>query len=294
MDEYKQFIEENWGLSCVSINNTIKSKGDRMLLIIKSTEGRFVLKAFGSSLSEDEINRNTFALSYMVDKEHLLTPKILTTVDGKFYSKYNDRFIYIMEYVEGKQLNETVEDEYLLGQAAARLHAISDYPIHSSLVVPERIQNMYNRFHDYSFKRKYDDVVSSLPNFDLLKQSFIHTDIGPHNALKSTDGQIIFIDLDDAGKGSTYIDIGYPLITQFVRYHDSDRIGFNFELAKAFYKGYFSKSDMSNSDREFIFYGAVFMQLMYMPSYGENGILPMWNILDYAVTNKEKLLSAML
>ncbi|MCJ7841968.1 phosphotransferase [Lederbergia sp. NSJ-179] len=287
------FIEELWGLKNVTAIRDIKAKGNRIVKIINSEEGRFVLKAFDPSLSEQQIKHYTSVLSYLGANEHRVSPNILKTIDGKLYKRHNSRYMYMMEYVYGDHLQENSEDEYALGQLSSLLHKIHDFPIKSGLNVEERIENMYRRFHNYPFKKEYDQIIKSLPNFNSLRQSFIHSDIGPHNAIRTYEGNVVFIDLDDAGNGSTFIDIGYPLITQFIRYKDSGELAFNVENARAFYKGYFSRMEMSIKEKEYIFDGAVFMQLMYMPSYGENAVEAMWKILKYSLDNQDKILSVL-
>lgn len=155
------------------------------------------------------------------------------------------------------------------------------------------IENMYQRVHEYPFKKEYDRVVGSLPNFDEYKKAFIHTDIGPHNAILNKEGKVIFIDYDDAGRGSIYIDAGYPLITQFVRYQKTGELKFDYNNAKAFYDGYLSKQKLDIKEKELIFNGAVFMQLMYMPCFGEEGVKPMWDILSFALKNRDKIMSVL-
>ncbi|MBS4201702.1 phosphotransferase [Bacillus sp. FJAT-49732] len=286
------FIEEFWGLKNVNVIRVIKAKGNRMVKIINSKEGMFVLKGFDPSLSEQLIKHYTSALSYLGACQYRLSPHILKTIDGKLYKKYQSRYMYIMEYIAGNQLKETIEDEYALGQASASLHMIKDYPYHSGINIDERIENMFRRFYNYPFKKEYDNIIKSLPNFNSLRQSFIHSDIGPHNAVKSSEDKVVFIDLDNAGNGSTFIDIGYPLITQFVRYQNGE-LTFNIENARAFYQGYYSRMDMNIKEKEHIFHGAIFMQLMYMPSYGENAVEDMWGILKFAMENNELLFSVL-
>ena len=48
----------------------------------------------------------------------------------------------------------------------------------------------------------------------MLDQCFVHTDIGPHNTMLKSDGKVMFIDLDDTGIGSRYLDLGWPFIMQ--------------------------------------------------------------------------------
>jgi hypothetical protein len=109
--------------------------------------------------------------------------------------------------------------------------------------------------------------------------------------MKKYNGQLIFIDLDDAGIGSKYIDLGYPLICQFVRFHNS-KLKFDELNAIAFYRGYQLNHLLNEDEIELTFQGAVFMQMMYMNSFGDNAIDAMWSILEYGLNNKELLKSA--
>jgi Ser/Thr protein kinase RdoA (MazF antagonist) len=239
VDNCKKLLEEHWSLTGITDITAVEAKGNREIRIVHSSEGVSVLKVFDPSLPEKQIGDYTRVLRFLQVSKHALAPALFPTTSGPLYIKHEQRFMYLMEYIAGRQLQETVEDEYALGRAAASLHRISSCPIKASIDVKDRIRDMYARFHDYPFKKEYDRIIESLPNFDTLTQSFIHTDIGPHNAIMSAEGRIVFIDLDDAGQGSTMIDAGYPLITQFIRYYRSTaEIRFDAALAEAFYKGY--------------------------------------------------------
>lgn len=83
--------------------------------------------------------------------------------------------------------------------------------------------------------------MARLPDFDAYRQCFIHTDIGPYNAMRDDAGRIVFIDLDDSGIGSQYVDLGWPFISQFVAYDKQTRqMSYKLEIAKAFLEGYCS------------------------------------------------------
>lgn len=293
MESITLALQERWGLRDVQIAGKIESKGSRSIYIVESCEGKFALKQFAPSLSEDNIRQYTHAMLHMQASRLKLSPALCTTMAAELYIRHNDTYMYLMEYVEGEPLRETPEDEYDLGQASALLHTIIDYPYESGLNVRERIVNMYDRFHDYPFKREYDLIVDALPDFDAYRQSFIHTDIGPHNAMRAADGRIVFLDFDDAGSGSPLIDAGYPLICQFVRFQEDGSIRFDAANAQAFYAGYLSQMALSEREKEIVFDGAVFMQLMYMPCYGDEGVLPMWKLLQYALEHKGELLASM-
>lgn len=289
LDEIASF----WGFNNIIIKKTFEAKGGRSVDLISTEQGDFILKVFNTDIGKKQISKFTLALQYLNNKNIKLSPKVIESQTKQLYSKFCDRYVYLMEYVEGRQLNEVPEEEYALGQAAAVLHTYDDYCIESELNTNAITKDMYQRFYEYPFKKEYDKVVEMLPDFDNYKKAFIHTDIGSHNAILSKEGKIIFVDFDDAGRGSIYIDAGYPLITQFVRYQKNGELKFNYDNAKAFYEGYFSKQKPNLKEKELIFHGAVFMQLMYMPCYGEEGVKPMWEILNFALKNRDRIMSAL-
>jgi len=122
------------------------------------------------------------------------------------------------------------------------------------------------------------------------------------NALKNKNGEIVFLDFDDAGNGLLFTDLGYPLITQFVQFvgredggpvPDPEKLYFKYDEAKSFYDGYCSVTEMTNDDKELIFWGAVYMQLVYMPVFGDDAVPYLWKILEYAMNNKNILMAAL-
>lgn len=294
MDSHLSKVADIWGFQSVKLMKDIEVKGGRVVQLLTTERGDFVFKSFDVSTDKEHIEKFTLALDYLGNREVKLSPKLLKTKNQGLYTQIDGRYAYIMEYIEGRQLSETPEDEYLLGQASALLHSLVDYEADSILDTNECTKNMRDRFSDYSFKEEYDKVVASLPDFNNYRKAFIHTDIGPHNAMMDKDGRIIFIDLDDAGRGSIFIDAGYPLITQFVRYQENGELKFNAVGAEAFYKGYFSGIKLTKDEKELLFYGAVFMQLIYMPVFGEEGIVPMWGILKFAIDHKEELMAVLM
>lgn len=291
-DELKN-IAESWGFKTISIKKNMDARGGRTVDLISTEQGDFIAKTFHVSCSEERIRKYTLALEYLNNKSTKLSPKIIINQNNGLFERINDRYIYLMEYIEGEHLQEVPEHEYALGQASAVLHSFTDYSLESTIDVSKQIEDMYKRFTEYPFKKEYDSIIHGLPNFKLHKQAFIHTDIGPHNAMLDKQNNVIFVDFDDAGKGSVFIDAGYPLITQFVRYQKSGELAFNEANAKAFYEGYFSKAKLDAKEKELLFHGAVFMQLMYMPCFGEEAVLPMWRILKYAMDNKERIMTAL-
>lgn len=298
----EKVIEQKWGLSNIAISRILQKTGERIIYLIEAREGTFVLKVFHPELTLNEIERYTDVLLFFESIGYRHAPKIIRSLDNSAFTKIEDRFIYLMEFIKGLEVSETQEDEYKLGRALAELHNIKGYAYGSNIDISKHINKMLTRFNEYPFKNEYDSIVKSLPDFTKLKQSFIHTDICPLNALKSSNGEIIFIDFDDAGNGCIFIDLGYPLITQFIQYEnrkagqtppDINKIYFNFKMAKSFYDGYFSVNPMTDNDKKLIFDGAIFMQLTEMPLFGEEAVPYLWRETTFALENKALLLEAL-
>ncbi len=119
---------------------------------------------------------------------------------------------------------------------------------------------------------------------------FIHTDVGSHNARLNDEGQVVFIDLDDAGYGPKYLDLGWPFIMQFVDYNKkSGEMKYRFDLAKGFLEGYFSDNPIEEEVYDQLWHGAIYMHVSYMEVYGPEAVDALWKILKFGLDNKDRL-----
>ena len=302
MSTLEKFIEEKWGLSEVTLIEALQKNGGREVFCLNASEDMLVVKLYHPALTEAEIQSHTDALLFLNESRFRHAPSLVKMVDGGLYTRHNGRFLYVMKYVQGRKLTENSLDEYSLGVTLARLHRIQNYWQSANLDTQVEKKKMLSRFGDYGFKEDYDRVVQRLPDFEKARQCFIHTDICPSNALRSMDGEIVLLDFDDAGHGSPYLDVGYPLITQFVKYRNRvagqnppnpDDLYFDREAARAFYGGYLSTTPLCEEERQLVFQGAVFMQLLYMPLFGEDAVPYLWRELDYALKNQGVLLDVL-
>lgn len=293
MDNLLNQVREIWGFKKAELIKAIRSGISKKIYLIETNEGKFILMGFGPTHSEESFLKYISILEYLENKSVKLAPKILKNKDCSPYTKVDDKLICIMEYIDGRTLKENPEDEYRLGQASALLHSFDDFKIESSIKVSKTIENAYKKLMDCPNKGKYYKIIDLLPNFYDYKQGFIHTDIVPHNAIINKSNDVVFIDFDRAGKGPIYIDAGFPLITQFVRFHGPRDLRFNYENAKAFYSGYSSIAKLETKDKQLIYDGAVFWQLMHMPSYKQEEENNMFEILKFAVEHKDLLISVL-
>ena len=290
MMEYTSMIEtvlKNWELDNPEIKERFNDNSPRLIFRIHTCSQDYVLKGQPCSISEDTVKSNVSAHLFLGNKNGM-APKVYPTKTREFYISDQGYWFYLMEFIEGRQMEETPEDEYKIGQAARKLHALQGYDIKSP--DPYTKPLFYTWFRDRSFVKEFDAILDSIPDFEMLDQCFVHTDIGPHNMMLKSDGKVMFIDLDDTGIGSRYLDLGWPFIMQFVDLnHETDEMNYRFDLAKSFMRGYFGEDEILREEYDLIFYGAMQMHISYMQSYGPDAVEALWQILLFGMEQKELL-----
>ena len=280
-------VLSKWELENPYIEEQIKQDPDRPVYKIKTDTGCYILKGFSDKTPESTIKSNIQAHIFL-GNEKGMAPRVYPIKTGEYYIFDQGYWFYLMEYIEGRQMQETPEDEFRIGQAARKLHDLKDYDIRSPF--KQSKMQYYEWFRDLGFVKEFDAILDNIPEFEQLDQCFVHTDMGPHNTMLSKDDKVIFVDLDDAGIGSRYLDLGWPFIMQFVDFdHDTEEMEYRFDLAESFLRGYYGDAAVPREEFDLIFYGAEQMHISYMQSYGPYAVDSLWKILNYGMEQKEIL-----
>jgi len=280
-------VMEIYGFSDIKILERFHKNSSRLIYKVHADENLLLLKGLPETISEDVIKGNISAHEYLGNRMNLV-PRIIYAPDGTNYVKVQRYWIYIMEYIEGKNLEENEPDEYELGKVLRSLHNCTDYKYNSAL--SEDKTEFYNWFYDKDFKTEFDRILDQIPDFKKYDRCFIHSDIGPHNSMRSRTGKVLLIDLDDAGIGSRYLDLGWPLVMQFVDYnYATGKMQYRFNLAEAFLSGYYDGELISRNEYDLLWQGAVFMHISYMQDYGPEAVDSLWDILRFGIEQKDKL-----
>lgn len=288
MRDSVKYILQNWGITHAEILQQFGADRTRIVWKVQTEIGTVILKGQPADSKEEFITGNVHAHEFLGNLYHM-APQIYYRPDGTAFWKNDDHYYYLMEFIVGRQARETVDDEKLLGQASAKLHQLSGYHNQSTFNVRDTIKQVQGWFAEYTWKNEFNEIVATLPDFGQYRQCFIHTDIGPHNAI-IRDNSVVFIDLDDAGIGSQYIDLGWPFIMQFVDYNrQTHEMRYQFELAEAFLEGYTSLSKLTHFEYDLLWKGAVFMHISYMKCFGKEAEQPLWDILKFGINQKDEL-----
>lgn len=276
-----------WNLGGAEVLDSFHLETVRKIYKIHSEEQNFILKGIPDNVPESQICSNVKA-HFFLGNEKKIAPEIFLTSEGSYYVHSDGYWFYLMEYIEGRNMHETEEDEFLLGQLAGRLHSYQEYKIKSPM--SQNKERFYDWFHERNFKKEFNSILDELPDFSEYDQCLIHSDLGPHNAMVRNTGEAVLIDLDDTGIGSRFMDLGWAFIMQFVDYnHQSGEMRYRFDLAEAFLNGYYGSELISEREYDMIWKGAVYMHISYMQCYGPDAVESLWDILKFGMEQKESL-----
>ena len=280
-------VLEYWNLDNPQICEQYNAESARLIYKIKTDSQDYLLKGIPHETPETTIKSNVRAHLFL-GNENGMAPKLYPMKTEEYYISNQGYWFYLMEFIDGRGMEETPEDEYKIGQIARKLHNMQGYDVKSPFTQSKN--RFYDWFRQHSFVKEFDDILDALPDFETLDQCFVHTDIGPHNTLLKKNGEAVFVDLDDAGIGSRYLDLGWPFIMQFVDFnHDTEEMHYRFDLAKSFLSGYYGKEKISREEYDLLFQGAIQMHISYMQVYGPYAVDSLWKILLFGIEQKEIL-----
>ena len=280
-------VLSHWNPDNPRIGDQFHVDSGRLIYKVTTASGDYLLKGFPGSTPETVIQGNVQAHLFL-GNEHGMAPILYPAKNGDYYVKDQGHWFYLMEFIDGRQMEETPEDEYKLAQATRKMHRLQGYRLKSPMTQSKA--RYYTWFRNHEFVKEFDEILDALPDFSELDQCFVHTDIGPHNAMLRTSGEVVFIDLDDTGIGSRYLDLGWPFIMQFVDFnHETEEMTYRFDLAKSFLQGYYGGENISREEYDLLFWGAEQMHISYMQTYGPYAVDSLWKILRFGMEQKEAL-----
>lgn len=279
-------ILHSWGFREIKLLEDYSGDSPRIIQKLQADGKVYILKGLSENINESIIINNTSAHLYLGNKMKF-APSLIPLKNGDTYIKYKGFYFYLLEYIEGRQLIENEDDEYLLGQAVAKLHSLKGYKNKCSF--NSVIQNIKYKewFKDREFKKEFDQILDNIPVLESYGECFIHTDIGAQNTILTSESEVFFIDLDDAGIGAKYSDLGWSFIMRYVDFNkETHEMKYRFDLAKTFLKGYYGNLSDAKEDLDIIWQGAIHTHIGYMKLYGPDAVESLWKILNFGIQQK--------
>lgn len=280
----KNLIEQNWNFKNVVMKDVLQNTDGRTTQRFISEGKEYVYKIAGSHKTADILQKELSVFDFLNEKQFAHISRLIKTNKNKLFATIQGHHIFVLEYVEGVKPQSNPENWKRLGIIAAELHTIQGYPFETDFV-PNRI--ISNHFPEIALNLPFADefllLAQTLPDFSQLPKSLIHTDIGCHNAIETAQGNLVLIDWDDTGVGSSVLDIGFPFIVQFY----TEEGDFFEENARAFYQSYFENRLMDEHEKGYIVDAGLFIAMHYI-IYGN--IEKRWQVIKRVFDNKERIL----
>ena len=283
----KEVVEQNWPLAEVQIGELLRKSGGSQVGIIESESGRYIYKIAHTWKTPTTIERDLTIFDFLNSVRFKNISRLLKTKDDKSFVAINgDKLMYLVEYIKGGHPDSSAKTYGELGRITGVLHKIQDFPFQTDFDADIVVQDLKKNSENFEFGKEYLEVVNNLPSFQNLPNTLIHTDISPTNTIQNESGDFIVIDWDEAGIGVSVLDIGQPLINQFI----SEDLEFFDDKLKTFYKAYFKERKITEEEMNYLFDAGMFWTCMYI-IYGDT--LKRWKRVKWAIENR-KLLEEMI
>lgn len=280
------FITQNWPLTNPTIE-LLKQSGERTVYRVNADEGKFIVKVADPAKSEATVLKDTQILRFFEAVDYP-APRLLLSKAGTNYVLHNSKCIYALSYLEGNEPERNVGNYAMLGEVTAQLHLLQGYTIPTDFTAEAEVPIMLERAKKFNMDAHYSELVKALPDFSRFPTCLIHTDIGSHNSVQLPTGEIELIDWDDAGIGTRILDLGFPLICDFV----TKELVFEKDRAKAFYEAYCSVIELTEDEKKHLFDAGLFYALSYTIFDNAGIVEGQWHKVLWAIEHKAEILSA--
>lgn len=174
--ELVESILDKWEISHPIIKDMYKKDSEeieRIICRISTDNQDFIIK--GIPNKEESIIQSNVQAHLFLGNEHSMAPKLFPTKEGLYYIQEQGYYFYLMEYIDGRSMEENVLDEYKIGQLAHKLHSLKGYGILSPFTQSKK--KYYDWFSERDFKKEFD-VYGSPCRFSGLLLTALETRTG--------------------------------------------------------------------------------------------------------------------
>jgi Ser/Thr protein kinase RdoA (MazF antagonist) len=224
-------------------------------LKIESTKGSYVIRIASGLANTQHIEFTSKVISILQEEKiPVLAP--IKNEQGKFYSKYKDRFVQVTPYINAHPFKPTNKHAHSSGRMLRKIHETliavesgplpewSNYPSEEVLnegltllkeicTIPDYQLSRVERLHE-RVSRNWNQHNQNLPT------TIIHGDWHMWNSLYDTDGEIVVVmDFDFIQHAERLHDIAY-MLWALLPNRKSNHLG------KAFLEGYGNISQTEN------------------------------------------------
>ncbi|MBO0880886.1 MAG: phosphotransferase, partial [Mycobacterium sp.] len=271
-----------YGLADFDLRHQWVSSNTRVVLELESSAGEKLAVKIDTAVEPSAL-WGAHTQDWVSRRASGIAPKIRKTKAGALAVHSDGSRIVVSDWVSGTS-PRAPEDWWHVGSALARLHQIE--LAHNSFGVPyaAAVDELSRDFAGDSCTAAAESLIARIADLPLTPIAVIHGEPAASN-LKIAAAGAMLLDWDQAGVGAVVLDLGFPLIREFV----SSDLGFRTAEAEAFYSGYRSQAGrLPNLPRD-VFTAGLFWAMRFMAFHDREG---RWRRVEYAVAHEPALLRA--
>lgn len=170
----RKIMKENYKIEISKIEKI--NRGTANIYKIQSKEKKYILKEFSQGRTEESVIKETNIINYLKER-NIKVPIYIKTIEGKFYTKYNDRIIIVQEYIEGYTMEnntgnyeKTIESATILGKMTKALinyKGLSEDGIIEKWFSKESLEKGIEKLTDLKYKINNDNPYKSIFEKDI-------------------------------------------------------------------------------------------------------------------------------
>jgi aminoglycoside phosphotransferase (APT) family kinase protein len=224
-------IRQAWSLDAVEVVSLHQTVPSRLVARVATPDGHFAAKVdtdpHVSVIGGESVQARVAALAPG------LAPAVLPTTCGGLAVTVDGQRYTMTEWVDGTTPGSDPQTWQQIGGAFARLHGLP--VVERSFAVPVR-----GLCEELAAQPGWPRslVREVLARAERIEQDgspvIVHGQPSPANMLQLADRNITLLDWDESGAGPPALDLGYPLVCEFL----SRDLQWSSDRAAAFYRGY--------------------------------------------------------
>jgi Ser/Thr protein kinase RdoA (MazF antagonist) len=203
----RALLAAHWPIDPIELRCLPIRGNGRRIIIVEAKEGRSVAKLFSADRMHDDTRSDIAAISAAA--AHDLAPALIPTHSGDPLAHGPWGSGYLSHFVAGERPASDAVSLRALGDLLGRLHSLPAPQSHVRWRDARYVDEIRTRATREDTPAWFRDAAARLGPLPECPVGFIHTDAFFNNCLQRTDGSLVLIDWDDAGRGPFITDLAY-------------------------------------------------------------------------------------
>jgi len=286
----KAFLASHYDLGEIIIEKRLAANGERAVFRVRGRQKRYVVKVTDPFRPEAVVRADVSTPHYLA-AHGFPAPRPLASCGGQLYLPYGDCFLYLYEYIEGRNPRPGTDFYRRLGRLLARLHSLpASDEVPRSGYRPEEVLpgvrlalERVSRADEKPAASELLEMIERFPSFAEVPEGIQHSDPYFVNLVEDQPGSLYLVDWDDGGTAYPLLDAAY-VVAHLCTFTARDRriwgvpgpqegLVWRSDWAKAFLSAYQEVRPLSPIERR-LFADAVRLSfLVYIPEWGADGLI---------------------